>query len=146
MKLSKAEYQRMLKKRSPDSPLAVDVLWAGLIGGAICVVGQAVSNYYQSRGMDTDGAAGATSITMIFLGTLLTAFHLYDRLARRAGAGTIVPITGFANAIVSPAIEFKSEGFVLGLAAKMFAVAGPVIVYGVSASVIYGLILVLMQG
>ena len=146
MKLSKAEYQRMLKKRSPDSPLAVDVLWAGLIGGAICVVGQAVSNYYQSRGMDTDGAAGATSITMIFLGALLTAFHLYDRLARRAGAGTIVPITGFANAIVSPAIEFKSEGFVLGLAAKMFAVAGPVIVYGVSASVIYGLILVLMQG
>ena len=122
------------------------MLQAGLIGGAICVVGQAVSNYYQSRGMDTDGAAGATSITMIFLGALLTAFHLYDRLARRAGAGTIVPITGFANAIVSPAIEFKSEGFVLGLAAKMFAVAGPVIVYGVSASVIYGLILVLMQG
>ena len=145
MKLSKAEYQRMLKKRSPNSPLVVDVLWAGLIGGAICVVGQAVSNYYQSRGLDVDSAAGATSITMIFLGGLLTAVHLYDKLAKRAGAGTIVPITGFANAIVSPAIEFKSEGFVLGLAAKMFAVAGPVIVYGVSASVIYGIILVLLQ-
>ena len=145
MKLSKAEYQRMLKKRSPDSPLVVDVLWAGLIGGAICVVGQAVSNYYQSRGLDVDSAAGATSITMILLGALLTAVHLYDKLAKRAGAGTIVPITGFANAIVSPAIEFKSEGFVLGLAAKMFAVAGPVIVYGVTASVIYGVILVLLQ-
>ena len=116
-----------------------------LIGGAICVVGQAVSNYYQSRGLDVDSAAGATSITMILLGALLTAVHLYDKLAKRAGAGTIVPITGFANAIVSPAIEFKSEGFVLGLAAKMFAVAGPVIVYGVTASVIYGVILVLLQ-
>ena len=145
MKLSKAEYQRMLEKRSPNSPLVVDVLWAGLIGGAICVVGQAVSNYYQSRGLDVDSAAGATSITMILLGALLTAVHLYDKLAKRAGAGTIVPITGFANAIVSPAIEFKSEGFVLGLAAKMFAVAGPVIVYGVTASVIYGVILVLLQ-
>ena len=145
MNLSKAEYQRMLEKRSPNSPLVVDVLWAGLIGGAICVVGQAVSNYYQSRGLDVDSAAGATSITMILLGALLTAVHLYDKLAKRAGAGTIVPITGFANAIVSPAIEFKSEGFVLGLAAKMFAVAGPVIVYGVTASVIYGVILVLLQ-
>ena len=145
MKLSKAEYQRMLEKRSPNSPLVVDVLWAGLIGGAICVVGQAASNYYQSRGLDVDSAAGATSITMILLGALLTAVHLYDKLAKRAGAGTIVPITGFANAIVSPAIEFKSEGFVLGLAAKMFAVAGPVIVYGVTASVIYGVILVLLQ-
>lgn len=141
MKLSKTEYQQMLEQRSPDSPLAADMLWAGLIGGAICVVGQFVSNFYQGRGLDTDSAAGATAITMVFLGGLLTALHLYDKLAKRAGAGTIVPITGFANAIVSPAIEFKSEGLVLGLGAKLFAIAGPVLVYGISASVIYGLIL-----
>lgn len=141
MKLTKTEYQQMLEKRSPNSPLALDMLWAGLIGGAICVVGQFVSNFYQGRGLDTDGAAAATAITMVFLGGLLTALHLYDKLAKRAGAGTIVPITGFANSIVSPAIEFKSEGLVLGLGAKLFAIAGPVLVYGISASVIYGLIL-----
>ena len=141
MKLSKTEYQKMLEKRSPDSPLAMDMLWAGLVGGAICVVGQFVSNFYQGRGLDADGAAGATAITMVFLGGLLTALHLYDKLAKHAGAGTIVPITGFANAIVSPAIEFKSEGLVLGLGAKLFAIAGPVLVYGISASVIYGLAL-----
>ena len=98
-------------------------------------------NFFKSRGLDTDGAAAATSITMIFLGGLFTALHLYDKLAKRAGAGTIVPITGFANAVIAPAIEFKTEGFVLGTAAKMFVVAGPVIVYGVVASVFYGLIL-----
>ena len=141
MKLTKAEYQKMLEKRSPNSPLGRDVLWAAVVGGAICVVGQAVVNFFKSRGLDTDGAAAATSITMIFLGGLFTALHLYDKLAKRAGAGTIVPITGFANAVIAPAIEFKTEGFVLGTAAKMFVVAGPVIVYGVVASVFYGLIL-----
>ena len=96
--------------------------------------------------MDTEGAAGATAITMVFLGALLTGLHLYDKLAKRAGAGTIVPITGFANAIVSPAMEFKSEGLVLGLGAKLFTIAGPVLVYGISASVIYGLILYFFGG
>lgn len=140
MKLTKAEYQKMLEKRAPKSPIGRDVFWAGLVGGAICVLGQAVVNFYKDRGLDTDGAAAATSITMIFLGGLFTALHLYDKLAKKAGAGTIVPITGFANAVISPAIEFKTEGLILGTAAKMFAVAGPVIVYGITASVIYGLI------
>lgn len=141
MKLTKAEYQKMLEKRSPKSPIGRDVFWAALIGGAICVVGQAVVNFFKGRGLDTDGAAAATSITMIFLGGLFTALHLYDKLAKKAGAGTIVPITGFANAVIAPAIEFKSEGFILGTAAKMFVVAGPVIVYGIITSVIYGLAL-----
>lgn len=141
MKLTKAEYQKMLEKRAPKSPIGRDVVWAAVVGGAICVVGQAVVNFYKGQGLDTDGAAAATSLTMIFLGGLFTALHLYDKLAKRAGAGTIVPITGFANAVIAPAIEFKTEGFILGTAAKMFAVAGPVIVYGVTASVIYGLVL-----
>ncbi|MBR3866539.1 MAG: SpoVA/SpoVAEb family sporulation membrane protein [Butyricicoccus sp.] len=146
MKLTKAEYQKMLERRAPRSPIGRDVLWAAVVGGAICVVGQSVINFYQGRGLDTDSAAAATSITMIFLGGLFTALHLYDKLAKRAGAGTIVPITGFANAVIAPAIEFKTEGFILGTAAKMFAVAGPVIVYGVTASVIYGLILFYFGG
>ena len=144
MKLTKAEYQKMLERRAPRSPIGRDVLWAAVVGGAICVVGQSVINFYQGRGLDTDSAAAATSITMIFLGGLFTALHLYDKLAKRAGAGTIVPITGVANAVIEPAI--KTEGFILGTAAKMFAVAGPVIVYGVTASVIYGLILFYFGG
>ncbi len=141
MKLSRAEYQDMLQKESPNSPLARDMLWAGLIGGLICVIGEVVSTFYKGRGLDTEMSGAATAITMVFLGALLTGLHLYDKLAKHAGAGTIVPITGFANAIVSPAMEFKSEGLVLGLAAKLFTIAGPVLVYGISASIIYGLIL-----
>ena len=146
MKLNQTEYQHMLQKESPNSPLGRDMLWAGVIGGLICVVGEAVSTFYKGRGMDTEGAAGATAITMVFLGALLTGLHLYDKLAKRAGAGTIVPITGFANAIVSPAMEFKSEGLVLGLGAELFTIAGPLLVYGISASVIYGLILYFFGG
>lgn len=141
MKLNRTEYQQMLKKESPPSPLGKDMLWAGVIGGLICTVGEAVSAFYQVRGLDTEAAATATAITMVFLGALLTGLHVYDKIAKLAGAGTLVPITGFANAIVSPAMEFKSEGLILGLAAKLFAIAGPVLVYGISASVIYGLIL-----
>ena len=141
MKLNRTEYQQMLKKESPPSPLGKDMLWAGVIGGLICTVGEAVSAFYQARGLDTEAAATATAITMVFLGALLTGLHVYDKIAKLAGAGTLVPITGFANAIVSPAMEFKSEGLSLGLAAKLFAIAGPVLVYGISASVIYGLIL-----
>lgn len=143
MKLSRTEYQQMLEKESPPSPLGRDMLLAGLIGGLICTVGQAVSDFYRARGLDTDQSAAATAITMVFLGALLTGLHLYDKIAKYAGAGTIVPITGFANAIVSPAMEFKSEGLVLGLAAKLFTIAGPVLVYGISASVVYGAILYL---
>ncbi len=146
MKLTKMDYQKLMDARAPRSPLGRDMCWAGLIGGTICVIGQAVSNFWLGRGLDEAAAASATSITMIFLGGLLTALHLYDKLAKRAGAGTIVPITGFANAVVSPAIEFKSEGFVLGMAAKLFAVAGPVLVFGVTASIVYGLLLWFLGG
>ncbi len=146
MKLNRTEYQYMLKKESPPSPLGRNMLWAGVVGGLICVVGEAVSTFFRARGLDTDQSAAATAITMVFLGALLTGLHLYDKLAKHAGAGTLVPITGFANAIVSPAMEFKSEGYVLGLAAKLFTIAGPVLVYGVSASVLYGVVLAAMGG
>jgi len=146
MKLDKQQYQQLLEEKSPDSPLWKDCLMAFLFGGAICTVGEGVSNFWQWRGLDTTDAAAATAITMVFLGALLTCLHLYDKMAKHAGAGTIVPITGFANAIVSPAMEFKSEGFVLGLGAKLFAIAGPVLVYGISASVLYGLALLFTGG
>jgi len=146
MKLDKQQYQQMLEQKSPNSPLWKDCLKAFLFGGAICTVGEVVSNFWQGRGLETTDAAAATAITMVFLGALLTALHLYDKMAKHAGAGSIVPITGFANAIVSPAMEFKSEGLVLGVGAKLFAIAGPVLVYGISASIIYGLILLLTGG
>lgn len=146
MNLDKEQYQQMLQQKSPNSPLWKDCLKAFLIGGLICMVGQGVSSFYKARGLSVADCAAATSITMVFIGALLTCLHLYEKIAKHAGAGTIVPITGFANAIVSPAMEFKSEGLVLGLGAKLFAIAGPVLVYGISASVIYGLILVIMQG
>ena len=146
MDLDKQRYQKLLEEKSPPSPLWRDCLLAFLIGGAICATGEGVSHFWQARGLDTTDTAAATAITMVFFGALLTCLHLYEKIAKHAGAGTIVPITGFANAIVSPAMEFKSEGLVLGLGAKLFAVAGPVLVYGISASVIYGLILYLMGG
>ena len=145
MNMSKQEYQAYVKKVSPSSPLGKNMLLAFLVGGAICTVGQLFSNYYMSMNLGKDAASTATSVTMIFLGALLTALHLYDNIAKFVGAGTIIPITGFANSIVSPAMEFKSEGLVLGLAAKMFVVAGPVLVYGILTSTVYGLILLLMQ-
>lgn len=144
MELSKQEYDALLKSKSPNSPLGKNLVWAFVIGGLICTIGQAVSNGWKALGLPEADAAAATSITMVFFGALLTGLGLYDKLAKHAGAGTIVPITGFANAIVSPAMEFKSEGLVLGLAAKMFVIAGPVLVYGISASVLYGLILCLL--
>ena len=141
MKLTKEEYAEMLGSQSPPSNLLLDMAWAFVVGGLICTIGQAVSEFYKSRGLDQTAVSAATAITLVFLGGLLTALHLYDKIAKKAGAGTLVPITGFSNAIVSPAMEFKSEGFVIGLGAKLFAIAGPVLVYGISASVIYGLIL-----
>lgn len=141
MKLTKEEYAEMLGSQSPPSNLLLDMVWAFVVGGLICTIGQAISEFYKSRGLDQTAVSAATAITLVFLGGLLTALHLYDKIAKKAGAGTLVPITGFSNAIVSPAMEFKSEGFVLGLGAKLFAIAGPVLVYSISASVIYGLIL-----
>lgn len=145
MKLTKSEYAKMLEQKSPPSHLLMDMLWAFVIGGLICTIGQVVSNFFSSQGMDKTSTAAATAITMVFLGALLTGLKLYDKIAKHAGAGTLVPITGFANAIVSPAMEFKSEGYVMGIGTKLFAIAGPVLVYGISASVVYGLILFFLK-
>lgn len=140
MNITKDQYQQMLQEKSPNSPLWKDMIWAFVVGGLICILGQWIQNLWKSTGLDPVQAGSATSITLVFLGAFFTGLGWYDKLAKHAGAGTIVPITGFSNAIAAPAIEFRSEGLVLGLAAKMFVIAGPVLVYGISASVIYGLI------
>ena len=140
MKMSKKEYGQYVKDMSPNSPRGKDVFNAFWIGGLICVLGQAILNGFTAMGLNETNAATATSVSLVFLSALFTGLSLYDNLAKHAGAGTLVPITGFANAVVSPAIEFKSEGFILGMAAKMFTIAGPVIVYGTVASVVYGVI------
>jgi stage V sporulation protein AC len=145
MKMSHQEYARHVDDRSPKSPLFKNALYAFLIGGLICAGGQGLTALYETLGLEKNLVKAAVPMTLIFLGVLLTALGVYDKLARRAGAGTLVPITGFANAVASPAMEFRSEGLILGLSARMFVVAGPVIVFGVAASVIYGLILCLLQ-
>lgn len=138
--LSKKEYQKIVTDKSKKSKVFVNCSKAFLIGGAICTVGQVLITVYQLAGMGEEDARTLTSVSLIFLGVLVTAFGLYDDLAKHAGAGSLVPITGFANAVSSPAIEFKTEGFVLGVGAKMFVIAGPVIVYGVFSSVIFGVV------
>lgn len=134
------QYGDLVKEMSPKSPMWKDCLKAFVIGGAICVLGQVFINLYGNMGMDKQNAGTLASMTLVALSALLTGLSLYDDIAKHAGAGTLVPITGFANAIAAPAVEFKTEGFILGVGAKMFTIAGPVIVYGVSASVVYGLI------
>ena len=147
MQYSQKEYLSYLKEKSPNSPLWKDMLWAFLVGGAICTVGQGILELDQNRlGLEEQQARTAVSVTMIFLGALLTGLDIYCKIGKYAGAGTLVPITGFANAIVSPAMEFKKEGLVLGLASKMFVIAGPVLVYGITASVGVGVIYYLMKG
>ena len=128
------------------SPLGKDLLRSFLVGGLICVIGQLILNGFTALDLSEQDAAAATSVSLVFLSAVLTGLSVYDDIAKFAGAGTLVPITGFANAVVSPAIEFKAEGFVTGMAAKMFIIAGPVIVYGTVASVLYGLILVIFGG
>ena len=140
MNISNQEYGELAKRLSPPSSMAKTIPMAFLIGGAICTLGEALLNMYAALGFSQDDAGALTSMSLIFLSALLTGFKLYDRIAQHAGAGTLVPITGFANSIVSPALEFKSEGYVLGLGAKMFVIAGPVLVYGISASIVYGII------
>lgn len=144
VQMTNIEYREYVKHMSPNSPLAGNMAKAFIIGGLICVVGQLFLNLFKSKGLDTEAAAAATSITMVFLGAVLTGLGLYDRLAKIGGAGTLVPITGFANSIASPALEFKTEGFVAGMSAKMFVIAGPVLVFGIAASVIYGIIYFLL--
>ena len=138
-------YNEMVKKMSPPSKGGRNIFLAFLIGGAICALGHGFIQLYKYFGMSDDIAFPAASITLIFLAVLFTGLNLYDRLARWGGGGTLVPITGFANAVASPALEFKSEGYILGLGAKMFVIAGPVIVYGIASGVVYGLILYLFE-
>ena len=138
--MTEKEYGKMIQDMSPKSPIGKDCINAFWIGGLICCIGQLIMNGYTALGLDKDGAGTATSMTLVAIAALLTGLSVYDDIAKHAGAGTLVPITGFANSIAAPAVEFKTEGFVLGVGAKMFTIAGPVIVYGVSASVVYGLI------
>ena len=138
--MTEKEYGKMIQDMSPKSPIGKDCINAFWIGGLICCIGQLIMNGYAALGLDKDSAGTATSMTLVAVAALLTGLSVYDDIAKRAGAGTLVPITGFANSIAAPAVEFKTEGFVLGVGAKMFTIAGPVIVYGVSASVVYGVI------
>ena len=134
------QYDALVREMSPKSPMGKDCINAFWIGGLICVLGQIFINWYTSLGLEKQDASTAGSMTLVVLSALLTGLSLYDNIAKFAGAGTLVPITGFANSISAPAVEFKTEGFILGVGAKMFTITGPVIVYGVSASVVYGLI------
>lgn len=143
MDMSPKEYQQYVEKRAKKSPILRDTALAFVIGGLICVLGQVIQTLWLSAGLTQEDAGTATSCSLVFLSALLTGLNLYNKLARFGGAGTLVPITGFANAVVSPAIDFRSEGFITGMAAKMFLVAGPVIVFGTLASVLYGAILLL---
>ena len=138
--MTEKQYGALVARMAPKSPMWRDCLNAFWIGGLICVVGQIFTNCYGAWGMEKQEAGTAASMTLVALSALLTGLSVYDDIAKHAGAGTLVPITGFANAIAAPAVEFKTEGFVLGVGAKMFTIAGPVIVYGLAASVVYGFI------
>lgn len=141
MRPSNKEYGEMTKKVSPPSPKLKDFVTAYAVGGLICVIGQLLTEFYKTLDLSEDVVKMAVPCTLIFAAALLTGLRLFDKIAKHAGAGTLVPITGFANAVVSPAIEFKQEGLVLGLGAKMFTIAGPVLVFGMTASAVYGIIL-----
>ena len=138
--MTEKQYDSLIKALSPRSPAWKDCLWAFFVGGGICTLGQFFINRYAALGLDKSDASGAASMTLVAIAALLTGMGVFDDIAKHAGAGTLVPITGFANSIAAPAVEFKTEGFILGVGGKMFTIAGPVIVYGVSASVVYGFI------
>ncbi len=144
--MTNEEYRQYAEKHAPRSQVGRNCLGAFLVGGAICCVGQLLFTLYQSAGLDEQAAGTAESITLVAIGALLTALGVYDDLAAVGKAGTLVPITGFSNAVAAPALEFKTEGLVTGTAVKMFSIAGPVIVFGLAASVVYGLILCLLGG
>ena len=143
MKMTNDEYKKYADRHAPRSHFWPDIFRAFLVGGLICCLGQLLFGLYAAAGLAEQAAGTAESITLVFIGALLTGLGVYDDIAKLAGAGTLVPITGFANSVAAPALEFKTEGFITGTAAKMFVIAGPVIVYGISASVVYGLALVL---
>ena len=145
MDMTPKAYQEYVKAKAPKSPIVRDCLRAFLVGGLICALGQAIQNGWLAAGLTKDDAGAATACCLVLLSAVLTGLNLYNNIGRFGGAGSLVPITGFANSVVSPAIDFKAENWVNGVGAKMFTVAGPVIVYGVSTSVIYGIILVILQ-
>ena len=140
MDMTPKEYQDYVAKKAKKSPIVKDTILAFLIGGAICALGQGITALWSAAGLDKEAAGTATSVSLVFLSVLLTGLNLYNKIGRFGGAGTLVPITGFANAVSAPAIDFRAEGIVTGMAAKMFVVAGPVIVFGTVASVVYGVI------
>ena len=143
MDMTNREYNNYVSGKEKPSPIWKNMAWAFVVGGLICTLGQGLLNFYQGMGLSEDDAGTAVSMTLILAAALLTGLGVFDKLAKRAGAGTLVPITGFANAMVSPALEFKSEGLVTGTGAKLFTVAGPVLVFGISASILYGILRVL---
>ena len=145
MKISNKQYDEMVKKASPNSPIVLDCIKAFLIGGAICCFGQLLFYIFRKSGMSMDESRSLVSISLIVITAVLTGIGVFDRIAKHAGAGTIVPITGFANSVVSPAMEFRSEGFIMGTGASIFKVAGPVILYGTTAASLYGLIYFIIE-
>ncbi len=145
MRISNKQYDEMVKKASPNSPIVLDCIKAFLIGGAICCFGQLLFYIFRKTGMSLDESRSLVSIALIIITAILTGIGVFDKIAKHAGAGTIVPITGFANSVVSPAMEFKSEGFIMGTGASIFKVAGPVILYGTTAASLYGLIYFIVE-
>lgn len=143
---TKKDYQEYVDKKTSNSPIAFNILKAFIVGGTICLIGQFILNGLKGAGLDEEAAASVTSISLIFIGIFLTSINVYSKIGKFAGAGSIVPITGFANSIASPAIEFKSEGLVLGVGAKLFQIAGPVLVYGITSSIVVGILYFLFAG
>ena len=143
--MNKEDYQKYVEDKSPKSPIFMDCIKAFLVGGLICALGQIIFYFAKSRGLEEKLCYTVVSITLVFLSSFLTALNIFNRIGKFAGAGSLIPITGFANSIVSPAMEYKSEGYVMGVGAKMFTVAGPVLVYGISTSVIVGLLYMLLN-
>ena len=137
---TKKDYQKYVDEKTPNSPIGKNIIKAFIVGGIICSIGQGISDGLRAMNLDDKTVSAVTSISLIFIGIFLTAINVYNKIGKFAGAGSIVPITGFANSIASPAIEFKSEGLVLGVGAKLFQIAGPVLVYGISTSIILGII------
>ena len=136
--MSNKEYSDYVEKKATNSPLLKNIFWAFLVGGIICMIGQAITDVFLKFGFPKEQASTYTTIILIFLGAFLTSINLYSKLGKFAGAGSVIPITGFSNSVVAPAIEFKTEGYILGLGANMFKIAGPVLVYGVTSSIIVG--------
>ncbi len=147
MEINKEEYKKQVERHAPKSPILKNCCNAFLFGGGICLIGQALYDFYSIfTEYEKDNIGACVSVTLIFISALLTGLGLFDNIAKVAGAGTLVPITGFANAVVSPAIDTKAEGWVLGVGMKIFTVAGPVILYGILSGAVYGLIIVILKG